>query len=136
MLEKTFIHLPGVGERTERLLWDQGIHSWDIFRDEDRCSLPFGGKRSESLRYTLAQCREALDNCRPQFFAHSIPARFLWRLFPEFRCCAAYIDIETTGLSGPPVDHITTTALYDGRDLNYYVYGDNLDRLPEDLEKV
>lgn len=135
MLEKTFIHLPGVGEKTERLLWDSGIHSWDIFRDECRCSLPFGGSKSQKLRSTLEECRNALHNCNPEFFANRLPSQFLWRLFPEFRGCAAYLDIETSGLDGPPFNHITTASLYDGRELFYYVHGENLDQFPEDLKK-
>lgn len=134
MLEKTFIHLPGVGEKTERSLWDQGVHSWDIFCDEGRCTLPFGKKKSQALRSHIEQCREALDTCSPEFFAGGLPSQFLWRLFPEFRRSAAYIDIETTGLGGP-YDHVTTASLYDGREVFYYVYGDNLERFLDDLKK-
>jgi hypothetical protein len=135
MLEKTFLHLPGVGEKTERSLWEEGIHSWDIFCDEGRCTLPFGKKKSAALRFSLAECREALQNCSPEFFARSLPHQFLWRLFPDFRDCVAYLDIETTGLGGPPFDHITTAALYDGREVSYYVYGQDLERFRDDLQK-
>jgi uncharacterized protein len=134
MLEKTFIHLPGVGEKTERLLWDQGIHSWDTFCDEGCRTLPFGKKKLQALRSRLDECRGALDACSPEFFADGLPSQFLWRLFSDFRDCVAYIDIETTGLGGPD-DHITTAALYDGREIFYYVHGDNLERFREDLGK-
>ena len=29
MLESTFIHLPGIGAKKERALWEQGIRTWD-----------------------------------------------------------------------------------------------------------
>ena len=121
--------------KTERTLWDMGICSWDAFCDESMCAKsPFSSKKSQLLRGHLDQCRERLCACDPPFFARSLPTQHLWRLFSEFRDCAAYIDIETTGLGGP-YDHITTAAIYDGRNVSYYVYGDNLDLFPEDLSK-
>jgi uncharacterized protein len=135
MLERTFIHLPGVGEKTEQLLWEKGIHSWDIFCDEGRCTLPFGRQKSQTLRSSLLKCKDALDSCSLEFFAENLPSQFIWRLFPDFRDQAAYLDIETTGLDGPPSNHITTAALYDGREVSYYVYGDNLEQFREDLRK-
>ena len=29
MIERTFVHLPGVGAVTEQRLWQRGFHSWD-----------------------------------------------------------------------------------------------------------
>jgi hypothetical protein len=126
--------MPGVGRKTELSLWDRGIHSWDIFCDRDRCALPFGNRKSDALRAYLEQSRDGLSCGNPDFFARTLPSQFLWRLFSTFRCCAAYLDIETTGLGGPG-DHITTAALYDGNQVFHYIYGDNLDRFPQDLRK-
>ena len=61
-----------------------------------------------------------------------MPAYLLWRLFADFRACAAYVDIETTGLGGPD-DHITTAAIYDGTRVFHYIHGENLDSLAKDL---
>ena len=69
-----------------------------------------------------------------RYFADALTPKLLWRLFADFRECAAYLDIETTGLGGP-YDHITTAALYDGRNVFHYVYGDNLDLFARDLGK-
>jgi uncharacterized protein YprB with RNaseH-like and TPR domain len=135
MLQNTFVHLPGVGVRTELSLWQRGIHSWDSFCGEHGLKLaPFGRSRYEELRSRLDQCRERLCARDPAHFAGALSPRLLWRLFAEFRDCAAYLDIETTGLGGPS-DHITTAALYDGRQVFYYVYGDNLDLFARDLGK-
>lgn len=135
MLQRTFVHLPGIGPQTESTLWDRGIHSWDIFcRDENRCDLPFGGKRAAFLRNCTEKSRTRLRDSQPEFFARSLPTASLWRLFADFRSCAAYLDIETTGLGGPD-DHITTAALYDGRQIFHFVHGENLDRFPEALRE-
>ncbi|MDR3556656.1 MAG: ribonuclease H-like domain-containing protein [Syntrophobacteraceae bacterium] len=135
MLHHTFVHLPGVGIKTERSLWQKGIHSWDIFREEHgRSSSPFGQKKYEALSAHIELCGDRLDALDAAYFAAGMPPRLLWRLFPDFRACAAYLDIETTGLGGPS-DHITTAAIYDGTRLFHYIHGKNLDRLPDDLMK-
>ncbi|MEN6441399.1 MAG: ribonuclease H-like domain-containing protein [Syntrophobacter sp.] len=134
MLQNTFVHLPGVGIKTEQALWSAGICSWDTFRDPATCSLPFGKRKSEALREYLGQCGDHVSGSNPAFFARTLPTQLLWRLFPDFRHCTAYLDIETTGL-GDPGDHITTAALYDGREIFHYVHGDNLDQFPQDLAK-
>ena len=135
MLQNTFVHLPGIGARTELSLWECGIRSWDYFCDENGAkTAPFSRKRLEDLRNHLGVCRERLCARDPSHFAGPLGTRHLWRLFADFRDCAAYLDIETTGLGGPS-DHITTAALYDGKQVFYYIYGENLDYFACELEK-
>jgi len=130
MIRSTFCHIPGVGEAGERNLWAAGVRCWD---DVDRCRsaaarrLPLAllSKHIEASRRHL----EARD-CR--WFAGALPASEQWRLFGEFHPLAAYIDIETTGLS-PPSGHVTTIALYDGRNIRHYVRGENLDQFARDI---
>jgi uncharacterized protein YprB with RNaseH-like and TPR domain len=135
MLRHTFVHLPGIGLKTESSLWQNGIHSWEFFHDEHGWMLtPFGPGKYAALRSRLEVCRERLCALDPAYFAGALAQQHLWRLFADFRQCAAFIDIETTGLGGP-YDHITTAALYDGREVFYYIYGDNLDAFALDLRK-
>jgi hypothetical protein len=135
VLQHTFLHLPGIGLKTERSFWQSGIHSWEFFRDQQRRALaPLGRRKYEALRERLEICRERLRAPDPGYFAGALAPQHLWRLFSNFRECTAYLDIETTGLGGP-YDHITTIALYDGREVFHYVYGDNLDCFPRDLQK-
>src|SRR5208337_705840 len=135
MLRNTFVHLPGIGLKTELSFWQKGIHSWESFSDEhawSRAHLSPG--KYKALRARLEIFRERLRANDPAYFADGLTPKLLWRLFADFRECAAYLDIETTGLGGP-YDHITTAALYDGREVFYYICGDNLDLFARDLEK-
>jgi uncharacterized protein len=135
MLQNTFVHLPGIGLKTELSFWREGIHSWESFSDEHAWSRArFSQRRYKALRVHLDLSRERLHAGDPAYFADALTPKLLWRLFADFRECAAYLDIETTGLGGP-YDHITTAALYDGRKVAYYVYGDNLDLFAGDLRK-
>ncbi|MGO9311488.1 MAG: ribonuclease H-like domain-containing protein [Syntrophobacteraceae bacterium] len=135
MLQNTFAHLPGIGLKTELSFWRKGIHSWESFSDEHAWGRAhFSPGRYKALRARLEICRERLRARDPAYFADGLTPKLLWRLFADFRECAAYLDIETTGLGGP-YDHITTAALYDGRKVFYYIHGDNLDLFARDLAK-
>ncbi|MDR3570000.1 MAG: ribonuclease H-like domain-containing protein [Syntrophobacteraceae bacterium] len=133
MLQHTFVHLPGVGIKTELSLWQKGINSWEIFLDEyGRSFCPFGPRKYKALSEHVELCRQRLEALDIDYFAETMPSDHLWRLFADFRRCAAYLDIETTGLGGPN-DHITTAALYDGARVFHYVHGQNLDSFAKDL---
>jgi uncharacterized protein YprB with RNaseH-like and TPR domain len=123
MLTNTFVHIPGVGEKTEQRLWGRGIHCWaDAMLDRD---VPPG------WRPHLEQSLQQLAARNPAFFAEQLAANQQWRLYRDFQDRCAFVDIETTGLG--PYASITTIALYDGRSLRTYVRGQNLDQFGHDI---
>ena len=134
MLEQTFIHIPGVGRLTERGLWASGIHDWD---DADRFEKRFGrvGNRLQrKLDDYIPRSREAIKQKDAAFFERLSLLGEAWRLFPEFSDSCVYLDIETTGLSAV-FDTVTMVGLYDGRKYQLFVDGDNLQNLPQHLQK-
>jgi len=132
MLKNTFRHIPGVGPRTEKDLWENGILDWDAVTRSSPTGL--SPKRSEAFRRYLRESRNHLRNQDPRYFADRLPANLQWRLFPEFRSETAYLDIETTGLDGY-YSEITVIGLYDGASVAYYIKGQNLDDFRHDVEK-
>ncbi len=132
MIEKTFCHIPGVSVRFERMLWERGVHSWDCFPDQNVISL--SSDRLLRINEHLRMSRDHVNRSEPGFFAKSLPSKHLWRIFSAFRHSTAYLDIETTGL-GDPRDHITTIALYDGKSVYHYVYGENLEDFKADMQR-
>ena len=133
MLKNTFCHIPGVGFKTEQQLWDSGIHDWDtLVNSHGKPSFRNRGK-IRALKLHIDESLAHLQNNNPQFFSQLLPGNQHWRLFPEFRESAAYLDIETTGL-GAPTDYITTISLYDGESIKYYIKGDNLNRFVKDIQ--
>ncbi len=131
MLKNTFQHIPGIGAITEEKIWDLGILSWDSFRHPYPDMLP-EGKISIIERY-LKESEKHLSKNDPAYFSGLIPSGLQWRMFPEFRDLAVYLDIETTGLGY--YDSITTIALFDGRSISWYVKGQNLDDFVKDIFK-
>jgi uncharacterized protein YprB with RNaseH-like and TPR domain len=132
MVRNTFCHIPGIGVKTEKNLWHQGLHRWEDLLNEDSLELPRIGHRF--MRSRLQESVKHLEEERPTYFTKLLPTGQAWRIFPDFRDSTAYLDIETTGL-GTDVDHITTIALYDGESVSYYVYGRNLQQFVEDISK-
>lgn len=128
MLQNTFCHIPGIGSATEKRLWAAGITSWDKWQDPSPVRLPNSSKIE--ICNLLKDSGESLPD-NPAFFTSRLPSHEQWRIFPQFRHETAYIDIETTGL-GDDAD-LTTIALYDGRKVQYYVNGQNLEQFLEDI---
>ena len=131
MLEHTFCHIPSIGPRSERNLWDAGFHSWDcVF---DRAEFPFSQHKADFLKHHVAYSVDKLEAGDPAFFAGGLRSNEHWRIFSDFRDSAAFLDIETTG-NGNPRDHITAVTLYDGTRFKQYVYGQNLKQFKEDVK--
>jgi uncharacterized protein YprB with RNaseH-like and TPR domain len=132
MLKNTFLHIPGLGVKSEQRIWSSGIHSWD---DLLRESLPrFSPQRTDLLKRGIEESLEQLSGNNPNYFGERLPSSQSWRIFPEFRKSVAYLDIETTGLDAWS-NQITTIAFYDGKSVSTYVQGQNLAQFREDIGK-
>ena len=133
MIESTFILLNGIGEATERKLWEHGVASWQAFLEE--LSLPGIGRSRKSL-YDLDVSRalhhHGHDDAR--YFAECLKPRDQWRLYPWLRSRAVYLDIETAGGS---FGDLTVVGLYAEGRMTSLVRGDSLtqDRLREELSR-
>jgi len=134
MLEQTFIHIPGVGPKTERELWQSGIRSWDDFTAILRPSAPMSPGLRRRLEDYIPQSIEAVKNRDAGFFARLSALGEAWRLFPEFASQCVFLDIETTGLSAV-FDTVTMVGLFDGHRYEVFIDGQNLQDLPSRLKK-
>jgi uncharacterized protein YprB with RNaseH-like and TPR domain len=132
MLKNTFLHIPGIGIKTEKQLWKSGIYSWDHFLNHRKTGI--SPKKLDIISECLRESKNQKASLNPNYFAELIPAGHYWRFFPEFRNVTGYLDIETTGLSRY-YETITTISLYDGQSIFYYVKDQNLDDFPEDIKQ-
>lgn len=122
MLTHTFSHIPGIGQATEKRLWQAGVTCWKKWQDQPPVRLQNSSlKEAADLLHKSEQALQA----DPSFFTSHLATNEQWRIFPHYRDVTAYIDIETTGLSEDA--DLTTIALYDGKEVRYYVNGRNLD---------
>lgn len=132
MLNNTFCHIKGIGQKSEKRLWEKGFMTWeDVLASE--------GEGSSSLITPglLAGVRESvshLETGNARYFAKMLSATETWRIFTHFRHSVAYLDIETTGMSGLG-EQITTISVFDGSQIYYYIRGRNLDAFTRDIER-
>ena len=122
LLEHTFIHISGIGRKTERRLWERGIMTWEHYLQQE--GSVFSSPRQEMVREALTLSMVQRNNLR--FFIERLPGSELWRLFPEFRHKALYLDIETSG-GYQGMDDITVIGAYDGHIVRTFVSGVNLE---------
>ena len=123
MITRSFIILDGIGERTERAMWQAGIRSWDDFIT--RPSVPrVAQARKGTYDAELAKAKANLSCRNDAFFSYRLPAGEHWRTFGAFRDSVAYLDIETTGSSAQDVT--TVVGIYDGRDYTVLIRDDDL----------
>lgn len=122
-LESSFIQIDGIGNVTERRLWEHGITHWNaavdarVLRRDQRAAV------GEHAR--LAS--DALATGDVSFFANRLPSRESWRLSETFRDGCVALDIETTGLNRFR-DDVTTVSVFDGSRTETLVRGRDLTR--------
>jgi uncharacterized protein YprB with RNaseH-like and TPR domain len=96
--------------------------------------IPIPAGRKFFLEKGIEESKRHLSDHNPSYFSKRLPSNQCWRLFPEFRESTVYLDIETTGLDRH-FNNITTIAIYDGKSINTYVQGQNLDDFIQDIQK-
>ncbi len=121
MLEHTFIHIPGIGPKTEQHLWRHGILTWKHFLSNKET--PLSPARDTFVRQNLEASIQNMDNIH--FFLDKLSSGDLWRVFNKFKDKAVYLDIETSGLY-QGIDEITIIGIYDGKTVKTFVQGINL----------
>ncbi|MGD8386015.1 MAG: ribonuclease H-like domain-containing protein [Desulfobacteraceae bacterium] len=122
MLEHTFVHIQSIGPKTERSLWRRGIDTWDAFLHHPGTVL--SRSRDALVRDELE--RSLVHRSDIRFFQQRLRSAEMWRLFEAFRDRAVYLDIETSG-GYEGLDEITVIGLYDGKRVQTFVNGVNLD---------
>ncbi len=122
MLRRTFAHLYGVGEATERRWWREGLTDWAQYLARPMPPGPPAAR--EENRRRVEACVAAWDDAAWGRLDALLPPAIHWRAYGDFRESALYLDIET---AGDAENTVTVIGLYDGREYHAYVAGHNLD---------
>jgi len=131
MIKRSFIFLDGIGDNTERRLWQMGFDDWQDYIDAERVprvSQERKGSHDQVLRKAIANMECKND----AFFGSLLPTKHHWRMYERFKDQAVYLDIETTGhFQG---NSTTVVGLYDGKEFNALIKGKNLSK--ESIEEL
>ena len=99
LLERTFLHLPRVGPKTEQAFWRQGLRTWADLEEARREPPDLFGPRTNRWLEAIDASRKALDAGDIDYFAARLPPREHYRIAAAFPKQTLFLDIETTGLS-------------------------------------
>jgi uncharacterized protein YprB with RNaseH-like and TPR domain len=119
-LENTFVGVEGVGEKTERRLWKNGVTHWEEFDPS-----VVGPTTADRIERFIDSAWNALDAGDAQFFDAALPGSERWRLYENFRDGVTFFDIETTGLSEHH-DDVTTVSFHRDGETTTLVRGEDL----------
>lgn len=133
MLEKTFVHVQGIGYQTEKRLWTQGADCWQSFL-ADPASFRIPRLPLASVLDVVSRSPDALDRGDYRFFQQRLASRDHWRALHAFPGRVVYLDIETDG--GTDFDSVTVIGLYDGSELKQFVRDRNLLEFEEALDET
>ena len=133
-LEQSFVPVEGVGQTTERRLWEAGVTSWEAF-GRDLNVRGVGERTTDRIERFVAEAPERLDRRDGRYFEDRLPSGERFRLFETFRDEAACFDIETTGLE-PSRSTVTTVSVHRGGETTTLVRGEDLtaDRVADLLD--
>jgi uncharacterized protein YprB with RNaseH-like and TPR domain len=119
-IENSFIPVRGVGEKTERRLWEAGVTHWDEFDGS-----VVGSTTAERIQSFIDTATDRLAEEDARYFDQQFPSGERWRLYENFRDRACFFDIETTGLDQYR-DSVTTVSFHQGGETTTLVRGQDL----------
>lgn len=121
MIKNSFIFLDGISERRERILWSQGILSWDDFLNSKKISgISMFTKSYYDRKIILAKYNLIEQNST--YFTDKLPSTGAWRLYPSFKEKTVFLDLEAGKQK-----HIDIITLYDGVHTKSFIRNYNLD---------
>ncbi|MFB6127463.1 MAG: ribonuclease H-like domain-containing protein [Halolamina sp.] len=119
-IENSYIPVHGVGETTERRLWESGATHWEEFSRD-----LVGRTTAERIDEFIAEAGPRLDDGDADYFDRAFPNAEQWRLYENFRDGACFFDIETTGLDHDR-DRVTTVSFHRDGDTRTLVASEDL----------
>lgn len=131
LLESTFLHAQGIGQATERRLWEAGASDWDTYLNGANSRWPLSATQRRILTPVVEESMVRLENEDFSWFAERLPQADHWRAVPAFGHRLAFVDIETNGGMRP--EDLTVVGIFDGRTMQQFVKGIDLDQAPDAL---
>lgn len=112
-IENSYVFVDGVGERTERKLWEAGLVDWDAFErgDPEPADAIVSERKRDAIERFIGRAREQLADGNVAFFADRLPTSDRWRLYENCSATTCFFDIETTGLD-PGRNRVTTVSFH------------------------
>lgn len=133
MLKSTFIHINGIGKKTEQSIWSSGVYTWDEFLEKHN-QVSIGPCKNERVLDSIKESQIRIQKKDYAYFVKSLPDSEHWRVYKELKDQCCFLDIETTGLDKES-DDITLIGIYDGKEPKIFIKGKNLENFRDEIKK-
>ncbi len=133
MLFNTFIHLNGIGEKNEIMLYQNGIYCWDDLLKAKNIN-NISSDKLEKIKNEVRESYKKYYEKDINFFLHRLSSKNAWRIYKEFKKYCCFLDIETDGTSGMDSE-ITLIGVYSENGYKCYINGKNLESFEDDILK-
>ncbi len=110
LLRRSFVHLKGVGPRSEKHLWKQGFTDWEQLLS--KAPQLYSSKRLKDVIQSLESSLDAWNRGDLYYFDRQLPTSDRWRLIPGGFEDIAYFDIEAANGGMPPATESTAVAFF------------------------
>ena len=131
MLNSTFLYFEGIGDKTERRLWSEGITTLESFSH----NMPAQLRLFKEMSTPLEESRDALAQEDAEYFASLLGPKEYYRVALSFPKDVLFLDIETTGLS-LYYDKITVVGWSMDGKFNILLSGGDYSKLQDDLGRA
>ena len=79
MLDRTFIHVAGIGPITEKRIWERGCHSWHHFL-RNPATAGLSAPKTDRVVETITTSLDNLRRRNHRYFSQVLPPREHWRV--------------------------------------------------------
>ncbi len=132
MLTNTFIHVEGIGIKTERRLWQQGILTWNDFADKFH-QVDLAPHLKEEAYKVVKRSLRSFKIYNLEYISQILPKGEVWRCYQELKDNVAFVDIETDGGWGG--EAITLIGVYNGSEYRPFLRDYDLFEAQGELSK-
>lgn len=117
MLTSTYIHIKGVSQKTEKMLWNSGFRNWwQVLEGRDR--IPVEHSKREILLSGVIHSVNCFMKDNVHYFSDRLKHKDIWRILVPYMQETGFLDIETDRAG-----EITLIGLFIGNDYHCYLRG-------------
>ena len=124
VIDRSFVLLPGVGARTERSFWSQGIENWHQLVGADRIE-GVSARRLKELKEFSEKVIDLISSGRGRELGALLPERERWRLLGDWNDWCASMDAEAVRSGGSFIP-VVVSLRRGFRGTETFVRGDDL----------
>lgn len=125
VIDETFLHISGIGPKTEAKLKQLGIINWGECLKKKEL-LPFTESKKSVFISKVEESIFELDKNNIRFFVNNFPKKEHWRILGKYFYKTTFFDIETTGISKYEHDVTVIVAYKEGK-IYSFISNENLD---------